>query len=113
MIVVLVFHAVIADFSGFVLSPLSAKPKWKLVFVMVITPLTFSVMQFWLVDNFLQGKSGADAEDGSPIRGLPYEKVDRRNNSSFPSQPLGLVSFNEWREQVKDPPSAFVSHVSA
>ena len=41
------------------MSQLHAHPKMELVTVMIVIPLVMNVFQFWIQDNFLKAKGGA------------------------------------------------------
>ncbi|CAI2377579.1 unnamed protein product [Moneuplotes crassus] len=51
-----VFSPVFERIADFCLGWLQQFPDLKLVFIMILIPITFNIIQFWLQDNILKGK---------------------------------------------------------
>ena len=52
---ILAYHKEMVYVGNSFLSIFKGHPRVELVFVMIIIPLTFNAMQFWIQDNFLKG----------------------------------------------------------
>jgi hypothetical protein len=50
----LIFSKLIENVGKMILAPVSLSPKLKLVLVMIIFPLFFNILQFWITDNFIK-----------------------------------------------------------
>lgn len=61
---ILVFYSLLNEAGIFILGPLLAYPKLKLLFVMVILPTILNLFQFWFTDNFL--KSNKQQQEQAP-----------------------------------------------
>lgn len=51
---VLIFSGYFEALGYFILKGFKGKPKLKLAFVMIIFPLIFNTLQFWVTDSFIQ-----------------------------------------------------------
>merc|ERR1711865_1186731 len=63
VIVMVLFAAIFAPLSSWILSSLQSDPKAKLAVVMVLTPLLMNALQLWVTYNFLK-KSDDEADLG-------------------------------------------------
>ena len=51
--IILILFNVFQTFGIWLLAPFKGKPKLKLVWVMIILPMIFNTLQFWITDNFI------------------------------------------------------------
>ncbi|CAI2377756.1 unnamed protein product [Moneuplotes crassus] len=51
-----IFSPIFEDLADFCLGWLKQFPDLKLVFIMILIPITLNVIQFWIQDNILKGK---------------------------------------------------------
>jgi len=54
--IILLFYQWFKGFGIFLLKQFKGRPRLKLVFVMIIFPLIFNSLQYWITDNFIQKK---------------------------------------------------------
>ncbi len=52
--ILMLFYRVVEQIGKFILNPVKGDPKLKLIFVMIIFPTVFNIMQFWFTDNFIK-----------------------------------------------------------
>lgn len=66
--VMVLFSPVLASAADILLSPLKNSQQAKLFMVMILTPLFFNALQFWLVDGFLKKKEVSSAGEAEALR---------------------------------------------
>ena len=49
--------------ANFLFKPINYNPKLKLVIVMIICPVMFNAIQFWLIDNLIKGRNSNQQEN--------------------------------------------------
>ena len=59
IILIACFREQFGSLGSWVLEPLEGHPKFELLVVMIFVPLVMNVIQFWIQDTFLKGKSQA------------------------------------------------------
>jgi hypothetical protein len=52
--ILMLFYRAVEFVGKFILKPVKGDPKLKLIFVMIIFPTIFNIMQFWFTDNFIK-----------------------------------------------------------
>jgi hypothetical protein len=81
--IVLIFFTSFQSFGIFLLKDFKGNPKLKLVFVMIVIPMIFNTLQFWITDNFIQRHT--ISEDENPLLAekslLKSEQKDNENKS--------------------------------
>jgi hypothetical protein len=48
------FYRIVENAGKLILQPVKSDPKVKLIFVMIIFPTIFNIIQFWFTDNFIK-----------------------------------------------------------
>jgi hypothetical protein len=48
------FYRIVENAGKLILQPVKSDPKLKLIFVMIIFPTIFNIIQFWFTDNFIK-----------------------------------------------------------
>jgi hypothetical protein len=62
-----------------VLSPVASEPQLELVVVMVFVPCLMNIIQFWVQDNFLKGKTKPSPEKLMLTMSWTVESLDVTN----------------------------------
>ena len=103
VLIMLVAHVPLVAIASFVLSPLKNHPDWKLIVVMVVTPLVMNSVQFWITDSFTRKKPQETEKlsrhpDANPdsleFEEMPLTKEtqeDEEDMSDFPASPFALL----------------------
>merc|ERR1712118_584692 len=63
-------------FAGTVLQPFMNHPNFKLLVVMIVTPLIMNSLQFWLVDNIIRKKIAATYGADQPLSSFPQNDAE-------------------------------------
>lgn len=56
MTLLVIFSKYIDELAKILLKPLTGNPKLKLIFVMIIFPIVFNSLQFWITDNIIKSE---------------------------------------------------------
>jgi hypothetical protein len=54
--IILIFYQLLEHLGIMLLTPFKNDPKLKLIFVMIIFPVIFNIIQFWFTDNVIKSK---------------------------------------------------------
>jgi len=130
VLIMIVAHIPLIAIASGILSPFDYNPQFKLIIVMVFTPLLMNTVQFWITDSFTKkkqvaatvvevtkqgGAKGSEEDDANPADapvGLQYEHVplteeldDEGDLSEFPASPFAVL-FNNPEFDAPPPPPA-------
>lgn len=90
--IVLIFSGYFEAMGYFILKGFKGKPKLKLAFVMIIFPLIFNTLQFWVTDSFIQRHTDEEVitnkysiKDESMIKDND-NNIDEKENSNKESK---------------------------
>jgi hypothetical protein len=125
VLIMVVAHVPLVAIASGILSPFDYNAEFKLIIVMVFTPLLMNTVQFWITDSFTKKKpaaavvevnkpnKGETDENGNPLDapvGLQYEHVplteeldDEGELSEFPASPFAVL-FNNPEFDGQPPP---------
>lgn len=80
---VVLCYNVFNELGEILLRPLTATPKLKLIFVMLICPIVLNVLQFWFTDSFLQMNQEIKEKDYfyAPTAKDDYQTIDFESRS--------------------------------
>ncbi len=126
VLIMIIGHIPLVAIASGILSPFDYSAEFKLIIVMVFTPLLMNTVQFWITDSFTKkkptatvvetkkgGKGETEDNDGNPTDapvGLQYEHVplteeadDEGELSEFPASPFAVL-FNNPEYDAPPPP---------
>jgi hypothetical protein len=82
----LIFSKWVEPFGKMLLNPVKDDPKLKLIFVMMIFPTIFNVLQFWFTDNIIKNKvhdKGMLTQNENLNKSLPGAQINNQNEKTF------------------------------
>jgi magnesium-transporting ATPase (P-type) len=85
--VVLIFFSAFQSLGIFLLQQFKGNPKLKLIFVMIVFPLIFNTLQFWITDNFIQEKVEVNIEMG--VKDIKDQEIGESSNSKEEKEKVG------------------------
>lgn len=128
VLIMVIGHIPLIAIASGILSPFDYNAQFKLIIVMVFTPLLMNTVQFWITDSFTKkkqptaasvelsqkpGKGSVDEDEANPANapvGLQYEHVplteeldDEGDLSEFPASPFAVL-FNNPEVDGHPPP---------
>jgi hypothetical protein len=78
------FYSIVENAGKLILAPVKHDPKLKLIFVMIIFPTIFNVIQFWFTDNFIKNsKMTTDTEKSNDTTSKDNHPCENILNFSY------------------------------
>lgn len=87
--IVLIFFNAFQSLGIFLLQDFKGEPKLKLVFVMIVIPMIFNTLQFWITDNFIQRHTFSEDDNPALAKQLherPVEELSKYEKSLLKSE---------------------------
>ena len=94
----IIFNTVFVKIGNWILSPLSAYPRMKLVIVMVIVPIVCDVIQFWIFDNLLKFKFNNETDIN--ILQEAVQSSEELNNVVKNNEVISVHSYNSEQQSI-------------
>jgi hypothetical protein len=90
--ILFIFYSFFERFGKFILTPLSYSNKVKLIFVMIVYPLAFTILQLWITDNFIKKQKEDNVENNGDLETAIHSPL---NNNEATTEIHSQLNNNE------------------